>query len=155
MRTITKLRVEIAGEEQMPSGDAERAEVFHLRDANGDKMNELFQRYFALSPFDRYMGRSPYADRETGQPRVAWALSMGSAFTRDAIVACLRATIRESHLADIAVLKSDDDPTRIYKSPWPATMEIIAMGPSVTDTLAGELCIQTALNQLEAWLSRA
>jgi len=150
-----ELTVVIAGEEQMPSGATKRAEAFRTCDSNGDKMNELFQNYFGLDPSYRYMGSFPYADKDTGQPRIAWAVSMSSRYMRDVIVACLRAVISESGLVDIVVLKKDEDPESIHKSPWPASMEIVAMGPSVTDTLVGERRVQAALELLQAWLSRA
>lgn len=149
-----QLKVEIAGEEQMPHGEAERAEVRRLWDSNGGKMNELFQKYFGLDPRDRYMGSFPYPDKDTGACRIAWVVRISSRHMRDAIVACLRAAIREAGLVDIVVFKKDDDQHRTYKSPWPSSLEIIAMGPSITDTLVGEQRIQAALDQLGLWLTR-
>lgn len=143
-----KLTVVIAGEEQMPTTEAEREEVQHLFSSNALKMNELFQNYFGLDSKNRYMGNFPYPDDETGRCRVAWILSMDSIHTRDAIVACLRAVIRESGLTDISVIKSES------KGHWPAQMEIVAMGDSVTNTLVGERRIQATLELLEAWLTR-
>jgi hypothetical protein len=149
-----QLKVEIAGEGQMPTNEAERAEVPRLWGSIGDKMNELFQNYFGLDPCDRYMGSFPYPDKDTGACRVAWVVSMTSRHMRDAIVACLRAAISEAGLADIVVFKKDDDPHSADKSRWPSSLEIVAMGPSITDTLVGERRVRAALALLESWLSR-
>lgn len=149
-----ELHIEIAGEEQMPPGTNDSEEVVRLWDSNADTMDDLFRDYFQLDPTDRYMGSLPYSDRETGRPKVRWALSMGSHHTRDAIVACLRAAIQEAGMADIVVLKSDDDPASAHKSLWPAKLQIVAMGPSITDTLVGERRVRAALEQLKLWLTR-
>ena len=145
------MKLTIAGEDQMPAGNAEREEVLRLRDSNPAMMNRLFSTHFGLNPYDRYMGSFPYADRETGRPRVAWVLCMRSPYTRDAIVACLRTAIHEAGLGDIAVNKRDDEGTP--ETAYRATVEIVAMGPSITDTLVGEKRVEAALNALATWLS--
>ena len=139
-----------AGEQCMPTGEADRAEAIRLGRDNATTINQLFQDYFGLDPHHRYMGSFPYPDRDSGRCRIACVLSMRSYYTRDAIVACLRAAIREAGLADIVVVKTDGD-----SPPYSATMEIVAMGPSVTDTLVGERKLEAALKQLKEWLSRA
>ena len=154
-RNAVRLLVTVAGEEHMPQTGEERTKLLQLWESNAGKINELFRNYFGLHLKDRYMGNFPYPDRETGRPCTRWALAMGSRYTRDAIVACLRAAIVEAGLADVVVRKKDKDPEDPPRnSPWPADLDIIAMGDSITDVLVGEQRIEAALNALEAWLSR-
>lgn len=144
------LAVVNAGDEQLPTSEAEIAEAIRLCGVNGSRMDELLAKYFGLT--DRYIGSFPYADRATGRPRVAWAVGMVSPFKRDVIAACFRAAILEAGLTDIIIVKSDRDPDSMLT--YVSQMEIVAMGPSIADTLVGERRIQAALDLLEAWLSR-
>lgn len=136
------------GQLQMPTDPREHETTVYLCDANARKINQLFLEYYGLEPNDRYMGSFPYPDRETGQCKVLWHLSMQSIHMRDAIVDCLRATISKAGLLDIVVTKENGDP----EERWPANMGIVAMGPSVTNALSGEQKIQEALDLLEVEL---
>jgi hypothetical protein len=144
------IKIKIAGEEQMPKEPNERVLVPALCDSNAKLMNELFQQYFGLDWRNRYMGNFPYADRKTGQPRVAWVISMESAEMRDSICSSLKEVIKKHCLSDIVVIKEDKSTSTL----WPASIEIVAMGPSVTNTLTGELLIRMLLHLLSSDLVR-